>query len=971
MTPRRARLRAVVEESAELLPAQGPIGIFIHHNPLHAFESLDFDSAAIWASRRLSSEPYLPEAEYRDCFHDGRLTERDLRWSLLQSLGHDGDRRVAAGVTRLELRLLIARYGIPEASGPSLSWLLKETDVLRGWREDLPAEARGNLREGGARKLWDACLLAAQGWVPPRPPQATAPVRHRDLLAATHGIDTDAWVQPTLIRLLGAFLDQGLARWRLPGRSRGLYAAFLDLYAHPRAALCGPWARGLPGLADEERRRGSSAIDSLSGSLDALGVGPDEEHAFIEQTALALRGWAGMVRQLEARPDRVPARSVPASLVDYLAVRLLLERAALSFAASEIPGFMGGLAQLRPWLRERLPGAQAAPVEERAWRLFHCAQLCGFGPERVGTLAPAELVAMESELQEFRGVEVRRALQDAYDRHRRSRLYDALASRTPPEDPPAPAFQALFCLDEREESFRRHLEEVAPEVETFGTAGFFGIAMYFQGATDAHPRPLCPIAIQPKHYVGETRAFPSAALTRWRHVRRRGAGWWGRLVHRFGGTFLGGYVISTLWGPLSLAPLMVRVAFPGLFRRWARALPFQPHAMTRLLLDRREDAPPLGEHRGFSKHEMAEIVRGVLRGIGVADSIGTARLAPIVAVLGHGSTSLNNPHESAHDCGACGGGRGGPNARAFAQMANDPEVRARLAREGLKIPDETWFVGAQRNTADNSVDFYDLDLLPRRHEQSFDSLATAFGRARRREAHERCRRFEAFPFSGGHGAALSHVEERAHDLAQPRPEYGHASNAYCIVGRRRRTRGLFLDRRAFLVSYDPARDEDGEVLYRLLSAVVPVVAGISLEYYFSRVDPAGYGCSTKLPHNVACLLGVMDGAQSDLRTGLPWQMVEIHEPVRLPLVVECEPERFDAVLARLPGLRRLLDGRWLFAACLSPHSQELRVRGGSGWTPWTLEAPVPKAGGDSSSCYHGSRGNLPISEIVPGRARAA
>jgi uncharacterized protein YbcC (UPF0753/DUF2309 family) len=45
-----------------------------------------------------------------------------------------------------------------------------------------------------------------------------------------------------------------------------------------------------------------------------------------------------------------------------------------------------------------------------------------------------------------------------------------------------------------------------------------------------------------------------------------------------------------------------------------------------------------------------------------------------------------------------------------------------------------------------------------------------------------------------------------------------------------------------------------------------------------------YGCGTKLPHNVTSLLGVMDGAQSDLRTGLPWQMVEIHEPTRLAIV---------------------------------------------------------------------------------------
>ena len=80
------------------------------------------------------------------------------------------------------------------------------------------------------------------------------------------------------------------------------------------------------------------------------------------------------------------------------------------------------------------------------------------------------------------------------------------------------------------------------------------------------------------------------------------------------------------------------------------------------------------------------------------------------------------------------------------------------------------------------------------------------------------------------------------------------------------------------------------VLTRILQAAVPVCAGISLEYYFSYVDNTGWGCGTKLPHNITSLLGVMDGAASDLRTGLPWQMVEIHEPVRLLFVIETTAE---------------------------------------------------------------------------------
>jgi uncharacterized protein YbcC (UPF0753/DUF2309 family) len=214
-------------------------------------------------------------------------------------------------------------------------------------------------------------------------------------------------------------------------------------------------------------------------------------------------------------------------------------------------------------------------------------------------------------------------------------------------------------------------------------------------------------------------------------------------------------------------------------------------------------------------------------------------------------------------------------------------------------------------------------------------------------------------------AALAHVEARAADLAQPRPEYGHATNAYCVIGRRERTRGLFLDRRAFLVSYDPTRDADGAVLARIIAAVVPVVAGISLEYYFSYIDPTGYGCGTKLPHNVTSLLGVMDGAQSDLRSGLPWQMVEIHEPARLAIVVEGTPERVGRVGLDNPAIERLVRNRWIWLACLDPASSVLWELGSAGFEPRTPEHPLALVIGDSAAWYRGKRGFLPPAAIVP------
>jgi uncharacterized protein YbcC (UPF0753/DUF2309 family) len=968
-------LTRVLDRLADLLPAQGPISIFIHHNTLHAFEDRPFEDAVERAAERLGCEPYLSESRYRDKLASGRILARDVEALLSEQLGARGSNDVGGAGSRCDLWRALVLHGIPAATGRELSWILEETTALSRFRTDLPANARSALivlvdgddradqERRAVHRLWTACLGAVgRAGEQPAAPSA-APIRHRDLIRAVHDLDTDAWTHPPLIRFLAGYLDQGLAHWSMPERSRGIHGCFLEIYSTSLAARCGSWARSLPRIVEDDRTAGRSALDSIAHSLAELGIAAgdtDECSDYLRAELLALRGWAGIVRQIEERPDRVPAQDLTVTLRGYLAVRLLFERAALEHAAARI-SFPGPLTALRPWLRDRLPRPAGLTTSERAWPLFHVAQLCGLDPSIVEQWTAGNVAELESELQEIDGVRRRRILHQAFERTIRNRLYDALTQHNPRSLVAPPAFQAVFCLDEREESFRRHLEEVEPACETFSAPGFFNVAMYHQGVSDAHPRPLCPAAIRPEHYVAEIDPDADRFAGRSRQLQRRAAGFLGYNVHLGSRLPVRGAVLMTAFGWMALVPLVLRVVFPWLSSRWSRAHEMSMMTVrTRLRLNRDDEPPPIGIYSGFTVREMADIVRRVLEEIGIRD-----RLSSLVLVVGHGSISLNNPHESAHDCGACGGGRGGPNARAFAQMANDQRVRRLLAAEGLPIDDTTWFVGAQRNTCNNAVTFYDEDIIPAAVQPVVERARQTIETARRREAHERCRRFDAVPRWYPPLAALAHVQGRAVDLAQPRPEYGHATNAFCVIGRRTRTRGLFLDRRAFLVSYDPTRDDDGAILARIMAAVVPVVAGISLEYYFSYVDPSGYGCGTKLPHNVTSLLGVMDGAQSDLRTGLPWQMVEIHEPARLAIVVEGDRSRVSRVVQDNGAIARLVRNRWIWLACLDAESGALWELRSGGFVAHMPQHPLPVVAGESAAWYQDKRGFLPPVTIAP------
>jgi len=320
---------------------------------------------------------------------------------------------------------------------------------------------------------------------------------------------------------------------------------------------------------------------------------------------------------------------------------------------------------------------------------------------------------------------------------------------------------------------------------------------------------------------------------------------------------------------------------------------------------------------GFKIEEMADRVEGLLRSIGLLD-----RFSPLVYLVGHGASSINNTHYAGYDCGACCGRPGSVNARVAAHMANDTRVRAILAERGIVIESNTQFVGALHDTTKDEIQYFDLQILNPENAKAHLTNVKIFKEALEANSTERSRRFATLSKGKSSFSIHEAVKKRAFSLFEPRPEYNHATNSLCIVSRKSTIKGLFLDRRAFLNSYDYRKDPEGKALTKILGAAAPVCGGINLEYYFSRMDNAKLGAGTKLPHNVMGLIGVANGADGDLQTGLPYQMVEIHDPIRLMLIVEHDPEVVMNVFSANPGIYEWVKNYWVHFVVIEPRSKK-------------------------------------------------
>lgn len=698
----------------------------------------------------------------------------------------------------------------------------------------------------------------------------------------------DKITHPLLFRILNNYLDQGISINGFPLVHNGFLNSMREIESKSFVSIFK--TKGAKALLMDAETTVESLLDRIVGKPDRY-----EQYLFDQQ--FAHPGWSGMVSVLEDNNGLLLDRRA-ISLNELILFELLLELDAIEARLGE------DWTPLGLQLDDSVPGLFETQTHNPLWELlkiWHEAYEWTYYTPVLNGLRHTSRAAVATEQA---------------------------------------SVHALFCIDDRECSFRRHIELLDKQAMTYGTPGFFNVEFHFRPEHSRFHTKVCPAPMPAGHIIVETETKQKndkdAHFTKNTH------------------SLISGWLISQTLGFWSAMKLFMNIFRPTLGPATAYSFRHMD-GQAKLSIEHHGEAPVDGLQVGFTVNEMAERMKSLFKGIGL-----TRMDTPVVYFVGHGASSSNNTHYAGYDCGACSGRPGSVNARVAAYMCNHPGVRQLLSEQGIQIGKHTRFIGALHDTTRDEIGFFDTELLDSAQKSAHAAHEAVFMQALERNAKERSRKFILTNTRQSSAKVHEQVKRRSVSLFEPRPELNHATNTLCIVGRRSMSRGLFLDRRAFLNSYDYRTDRDGNALLNILKAVAPVCGGINLEYYFSRTDNDKLGAGSKLPHNVMGLIGVANGTDGDLRTGLPLQMVEVHDPMRLLVVVENKPAMVLDVIQRSPQTFEWFKNGWIHLVALDPETLIYHRLSGDHFTPLNVNEQAVESCSDLMKRIESTDLNLPV-----------
>ncbi|MFN3890632.1 MAG: YbcC family protein [Beijerinckiaceae bacterium] len=666
-----------------------------------------------------------------------------------------------------------------------------------------------------------------------------------------------------------AYFDEGQANWPLPVRGLRPYAAWRAVMAHDR----NPEVMGVRGFRASIHALPEDPVQTIEAILTGLGIPARAYEDYLFRALFDIGGWAAYARYMgwdatiEGRSDD--------TLLHLLAIRLA-------------------------W----------------GWALFKARDDEAFRTAWAAAMAEAARTPADHTPGVTSGLAVDLLLHNAYEIACRRKLIGTFKQREAQHEARRaagrPPVQAAFCIDVRSEVFRRAFENAFPLAQTIGFAGFFGFPIEYVPIGQTRGGAQCPVLLKPSFIVCErvkgADDDEDAEILGLRLLRRRAAKAW----KSFKASAVSSFSYVESWGLTYAA----KIATDSLGATRPAPAPSTDglDASVATRLAPRLDARTLaGRATGFRADQKITMAEAVLKAMSL-----TGPFARIVLLVGHGSTTVNNPHASGLDCGACGGHTGEANARVAAAILNDFDVRRGLAGKGIAIPDDCWFVAALHDTTTDDVRLFEEEDVPAFLTGELLRLKETLLKASAAARIERSVRVGIERGEDPHEAILA----RSRDWSQVRPEWGLAGNAAFIAAPRRLTEGLDFGGRAFLHSYDHTQDETCRILELIMTAPMVVASWINLQYFGSTVNNSVFGSGNKVLHNVLGQLGVIEGNAGDLRVGLPLQSVHdgqkfVHDPVRLNVFIAAPADAIEGVLERHEHVRDLVRNGWIFLHRLS------------------------------------------------------
>ncbi|WP_019038258.1 DUF2309 domain-containing protein [Psychroflexus tropicus] len=477
-----------------------------------------------------------------------------------------------------------------------------------------------------------------------------------------------------------------------------------------------------------------------------------------------------------------------------------------------------------------------------------------------------------------------------------------------------PDAQLVFCIDTRSELIRRNIE-VKGNYQTYGYAGFFGIAMDYEVPFSGLIKKSCPPILDSAYRVTEAEKATASGkdeLEKQYRQKKFKTYFLNRMKNLLPSAF--GFVEGA--GLVYLYQLLKRS-----FNLSKNEIDSQTPSSLETVCE--TDIKTAEGNESLPLEEQTLIVKSAF------DLMGWKTFAPLVVFSGHGSHTTNNPFASSLDCGACAASPGRHNARMIARLANSEAVKTQLKeKHDLEIPEDTLFLAAEHNTTTEEITLFDADA-PETFRAQIDQLKADLYSAQETATAERL----------GESQSLDKAILKATDWSETRPEWGLAKNAGFIIGSRDLTQHVDLDGECFLHSYNWEADPEGEALNAILNGPMVVTQWINNHYYFSTVDNLTYGGGSKITHNVVGKFGVVQGNGGDLKFGLPLQSVNMsdeenyHQPQRLSVFVHAPKARLDQLLTSNPHLQQLIENRWIHLLVIDPtaHNQVYRYQKDLNW----------------------------------------